>query len=132
MSERIYPDPDINLESEAYWTACNAGKLLLKRCADCGKTHYFPRAICPHCFSDATEWYEASGRGVIYSYSVTRRADPPYAICYVRLEEGVTVLSNLVEADFDTIRVEMPVELTFGQSEGEQAIPLFRPAGDVA
>lgn len=129
MSDRIYPDPTIDLESAAYWEGCDAGKLLLKRCTDCGKTHFFPRAICPHCFSDATEWYEATGKGTIYSYSVMRRADPSYAIAYVRLDEGVTMLSGIVEADFDALAVGMPVELTFRSTEGGQALPVFRPAG---
>ena len=38
-----FPDPTITMESETYWQACNDGKLLLKRCADCGKT-IFTRA----------------------------------------------------------------------------------------
>lgn len=127
MSERSYPDPAINMESETYWQGANEGKLMLKRCDACGETHFYPRAICPNCMSDDTVWYQASGRGRIYSYSVMRRADPPYAIAYVALEEGVTMLSNIVEADLDALRVEMPVEVTFRETEGGQALPLFRP-----
>ena len=129
MSDRTYPDPSITLESEEYWQGCNDGKLLLKRCADCGKTHFYPRAICPHCFSDNTEWYEASGKGRIYTYSVTRRAPVPFAIAYVTLEEGVTMLSNIVEADLDALAIDQAVEVTFRQSEGGQALPVFRPMG---
>ncbi len=129
MSDRTYPDPSITLESEEYWQGCNDGKLLLKRCADCGKTHFYPRAICPHCFSDNTEWYEASGKGRIYTYSVTRRAPVPFAIAYVTLEEGVTMLSNIVEADLDALAIDQAVEVTFRQSEGGQALPVFRPLG---
>ncbi len=129
MSDRTYPDPSITLESEEYLQGCNDGKLLLKRCADCGKTHFYPRAICPHCFSDNTEWYEASGKGRIYTYSVTRRAPVPFAIAYVTLEEGVTMLSNIVEADLDALAIDQAVEVTFRQSEGGQALPVFRPLG---
>ncbi len=127
MSERTYPDPSITLESEAYFQGCSEGKLLLKRCTDCGETHFYPRAICPLCFSDNTEWYEASGKGRIYTYSVTRRAEVPYAIAYVTLEEGVTMLSNIVEADLDALAIDQAVEVTFRQSEGGQALPVFRP-----
>lgn len=128
MNDRTFPDPAITMESEAYWQGCNEGKLLLKRCSDCGKSHFYPRAICPYCFSDATEWYEASGKGEIYSYSVTRRADAPYAIAYVRLAEGLTMLTNIVDADLDALGVAQPVELTFQKTEGGQALPVFRPA----
>ena len=128
MSERQLPDPAITMESETYWQACTDGKLLIKSCTDCEKPHFYPRAICPHCMGDNTEWVEASGKGRIYSYSVTRRAPVPYAIAYVRLDEGVTMLSNIVEADFDALSVDMPVEVTFRDSESGQAMPLFRPA----
>ena len=128
MSERSYPDPTINMESEAYWQAANDGKLLVKRCESCDEVHFYPRAICPSCMSDDTVWQEASGKGRIYSYSVMRRADPPYAIAYVTLDEGVTMLSNIVDADFEALSVDMPVEVTFRATEGGQALPVFRPS----
>jgi len=129
MSDRTYPDPVISLETVEYWQAAKDGKLLVKSCKSCGEVHFYPRAICPECLSDETEWLEATGRGHIYSYSVMRRADPPLAIAYVRLEEGVIMLTNIVDADLDALSVEMPVEVTFRETEGGQALPVFRPAG---
>ena len=35
----------------------------------CGQLHHYPRTICPFCFSDKTDWIEASGKGTIYSYT---------------------------------------------------------------
>lgn len=128
MSERTYPDPTINMETEAYWQAANEGKLLIKTCNACDQAHFYPRAICPECGSSDTVWTEAAGTGRIYSYSIMRRSDPVYAIAYVTLDEGVTMLSNLVDADFDALSVNMAVEVTFRQTEGGQALPLFRPA----
>ena len=62
--------------------------------------------IChPLCGSDATEWQPVSGPGTIYSYSVMRRAEVPYAIAYVTLNEGVTMMTNLVDCDFDRLRI---------------------------
>ena len=75
------PDP----ETKPFWDAAARGTLLLKRCRACGKAHYFPRPLCPFCMSEETEWIEASGKGEIYSFSVMRRAAPPYAIAYVTL-----------------------------------------------
>ncbi len=129
QNQRTFPAPAITMETEAYWTAANEGKLLMKRCGDCDKTHFYPRAICPHCHSSNTEWYEASGKGVIYSYSVMRRGDTPYAIAYVTVAEGITMLSNIVDCDYDALAIGQDVEVTFRQSvDGEQAIPVFRPA----
>jgi len=125
-TERTYPDPTITMESEVYWAACNENKLLLKKCGDCSETHFYPRAICPNCLSDNTQWYEASGKGRIYSYSVMRRVPTPYAIAYVTLDEGVAMLTNIVDCDLDNLAVNQNVELTFRSSENDQKLPMFR------
>lgn len=126
-SPRPYPDPVVNAETEPYWAAAGRGVLLLKRCRGCGSTHFYPRAVCPHCLGGDTEWYEASGRGTIYTYSVMRRVPAPYAIAYVTLDEGVTMMTNIVECDLDGIAIGQAVEVTFRNTEGGRALPLFRP-----
>ena len=129
-AERSYPDPTTNLETERYWAAAKDGQLLIKTCNACGEAHYYPREICPHCGSTDTEWREASGKGTIYSYSVMRRAEIPYVIAYVTLAEGVTMMSNIVDADFDAIAIGKAVEVTFRETEGGMALPVFRLAGE--
>ena len=101
---------------------------MLKRCNGCGETHYYPRAICPFCQSDDTEWYPASGEGKIYSFSVMRRAEVPFVIAYVTLPEGITMMSNIVDCDPDSVHVEQAVKVSFKASEEGQAIPVFVPA----
>ena len=126
--ERTYSDPDINMETAVYWESAKNGKLLVKTCKACGKLHYYPRTICPHCLSADTDWVEASGRATIYTYSVMRRTDRPYVIAYVTLEEGITMLSNIVECDVDDVAVGQAVEVVFRDTEGGHALPVFRPA----
>ena len=75
-TQRTMPDPMTNPETERFYEATAAGKLLVGHCKACGKHHYYPRAICPHCLSDQTEWVQAGGGGSIYSYSVLRRGVP--------------------------------------------------------
>ncbi len=36
---------------------------MIKRCTTCGEAHYFPRSICPFCFSDKTVREEVQRRG---------------------------------------------------------------------
>jgi uncharacterized OB-fold protein len=115
-------------ESRAYWEAAVHGILLLPRCRACGNAHFYPRAFCPHCFSVKLEMFEATGRGAIYTFSVMRRAEPPFAIAYVRLEEGPTLLTRIVDADLETLRCEQPVRLAFRSSQTGEAIPVFTPA----
>jgi hypothetical protein len=59
------PLPVIDGESRSYWDALKQHRLTLKRCHDCGKHHFYPRVLCPHCHSDAVEWVDARGTGTI-------------------------------------------------------------------
>ncbi len=114
-----------DLALEPYWAAARAGKLLLKHCRSCSKTHYYPRPLCPFCMSEDTAWQEAVGTGTIYSWSVERRAAPPYATAFVTLAEGPTLLTNIVDADLDTLAIGQAVKLGFETREG-QPVPVFR------
>ncbi len=112
---------------EPYWQAAREGRLLLKKCEDCGQVHYYPRPLCPFCMSANTTWLEASGAGAIYSWSVERRANPPYAIAFVTLPEGPTLLTNIVDCDLDALAIGQQVRLRFETRE-EQPVPVFAPA----
>lgn len=111
-----------------YWAAAREGMLKIKQCKTCGKPHFYPRALCPHCLGD-TEWVQAKGTGTIYSVSVTRKVGPvPYAIAYVRLDEGVTMLTNIVDCDLDTLKIGDRVKVCFKPTEGDKWLPMFTPA----
>jgi uncharacterized OB-fold protein len=124
---RIAPPP-VNPETKPFWDAAANGTLLLKKCNACGEVHYYPRTLCPFCSSDKTEWLPASGCGTIYSYSVMRRTEVPYVIAYVTLEEGVTMMTNIVDCDPDTVRIGQRVKLSFRPSDGGPPVPMFTPA----
>ena len=127
--ERKISDPVMNIGDEHYYEAAGQGKLLLKKCADCGEVHYYPRGVCPFCLSDKVSWQEAKGTGTIYTYSVTRRGGPvPYCIAYVTLDEGVSMMTNIVDCDLDTVRCGQKVKVVFKKSEGGVSIPMFAPA----
>ena len=126
--ERKLSPPAVSAETQAYWDAAARGKLLVKKCTSCGQAHHYPRTICPFCFSDKTEWIEASGKGTIYSFSIMRVAKPPYAIAYVTLEEGPRLMTNIVDADFDALRIGQKVAVTFVETEPGLPVPFFRPA----
>ena len=80
------------------------------------------------CGSDATELVPASGRGAIYSYSVMRRVPVPYALAYVTLDEGVTMMTNIVDVDPAKVAVGQKVKVVFKPSEGGGKLPCFTPA----
>lgn len=119
--------PQVAPDNTEFWEAARAGRLLVKHCKSCGKPHWYPRTLCPFCMGE-TEWKQASGRGTIYSFSVTRRAGPtPFCIAYVTLEEGVTMMTNIVDCDLDTVRIGQEVKLTFTPTDDGPPVPTFTP-----
>ncbi len=118
----------VDVATEPYWAAARDGVLKLRRCTTCHKPHWYPRPVCPFCLGD-TEWIDAQGTGEIYSVSVTRRAGPvPYALAFVRLDEGVTMMSNIVDCDLDRVHIGQRVKLVFKPAEDGQPVPMFTPA----
>ena len=127
--ERKMRDPQMNPGDEPYFQAAGEGKLLLKKCNQCGQHHHYPRAMCPFCWSDKVEWVQAKGTGEIYTYTVTRRGGPvPYCIAYVQLDEGPRMMTNIVDTDLDTIKLGQKVKVVFKKTEGGQSVPCFAPA----
>ena len=124
---RVIPAPNVNPESQPWWDAAAKSKLLFKHCKACNKNHYYPRSICPFCNSDQTEWKEASGKGVIYSHSTMRRAPEPYTLAYVTLAEGPRMLTNIVDCDFNKLKIGMPVHIVFKPSKEGALVPVWAP-----
>jgi uncharacterized OB-fold protein len=113
-------------ETQPFWEAAAAGRFVLPWCGYCGKTHWFPRGVCPHCLSTKIDWKESRGVGEIHSFSVNRLGKEPSVLAYVALEEGPLMLTNVVDADPDTLSIGMKVKVTFRPAEGEAPVPRFR------
>lgn len=126
--ERKISDPALNPGDAPYFEAAAEGRLLLKHCSDCGEVHHYPRSLCPFCWSDKLEWADTSGRGTVYTYSVTRRgAGAPFCIAYVSLDEGPVMMTNIIDTDLDAVRIGQRVRVVFQKSEGGFSIPMFTP-----
>ena len=125
---RKIPAPAVSIESKPFWDAAEQGKFLIKRCNACGEPHWYPRALCPFCFSDDTVWEESPGEGVIYTYSTMHRSPTgPYAIGYVTLNEGPAVLTNFVDCDLSKLAIGQKVKVKFQATEGGPPVPVFSP-----
>jgi uncharacterized protein len=125
------PVPPVNPETQEFWAATARGQLLLKRCLDCGSVIWYPRAFCPECSGLRTEWFEASGRGRIYSYTVNHRGEgayqgqPPFVLAYVELDEGPRMMTNIVGAEPADLSVGAPVTVVFHDTGDGAALPRF-------
>lgn len=115
-------------ETSEFWSAAAGGKLMLKRCQDCNKTHWYPRAVCPMCGSIKLEWFQASGKGTIYAFSPARRAEPPYTLAYVTLDEGPTMMTNIVGAEPEALQLGQAVKVQFKAATEGRMMPFFEPA----
>ena len=130
-----HPRPGIDWETRAFWEGCARHELVLQRCRRCQAVQHRPRALCASCLSDDIEHFIASGRGSVHTFTVTHqnhapgfREALPYVLAYVELEEGVRMLTNLVDCPPDSIEIGMPVRVTFADLEEGVSIPRFRPA----
>lgn len=129
----IVPKPDAL--TEPYWRGARDGKLLLQTCRECGHAWHPPTPICPACQAKNYEWRPASGRGTVYSFTVVHHAAHvavekavPYLVALVTLEDGPRVVSGILNCDADSVRVGMPVTLTFQEISPGIVLPQFMPA----
>lgn len=103
------------------------GRLLIKRCRACGQPHWHPRALCPFCFSDDTAWEDSTGLGTIYTYSIVRRSPTgPYALAYIRLDDGPLMLSQVVDCRIEDVGIGKRVCVTFQATQDGPPLPVFR------
>jgi hypothetical protein len=120
-------DPNVAAQPEnrPFWQAAEEGRLLGKACKACGRFHWIPRVVCPFCRSTDTHWLPLSGRGEVYACSTLRRADPPYTVAYVRLAEGPTLLTNLVDMAESQMHIGAAVQVVFRRTEDGRMAPKF-------
>ncbi|PZM97913.1 MAG: hypothetical protein DIU79_01405 [Actinobacteria bacterium] len=129
MAAPEVPQPD---EITApWWEATKEHKLLVQTCQACGTTQHPPRGVCIGCGStEHLGWREAAGTGVVDSFTVVHRAprpglEVPYVIARVRLDEGVILLSRLVDRDPEAWRIDDRVRVDWLDLADGRALPLF-------
>jgi uncharacterized OB-fold protein len=130
------PLPRIDEETKGFWEACQRHELYVQKCGACATLRYYPRAVCPSCLSDRIEWVRCSGRGTVYTFTVTHqnqapgfRDTLPYVLAYVELDEGVRMLTNIVGCAPDDVRIGMAVEVVFEDVTPTVTLPKFKPLG---
>ncbi|MCK0508149.1 Zn-ribbon domain-containing OB-fold protein [Aromatoleum anaerobium] len=119
----------------AFYAWCRDRELRFQRCSGCGRFRHVPREICAHCSSIEWEWVRSSGRGTIYTWTEVARAlhpafadATPYAPVVVEMEEGVRMLSRVIDCAPDELAIGMPVEVEFVPVSDDVTLPFFRCA----
>ena len=133
MADWKRPLPTITGESMPYWEAARRGELLIQKCDDCGEYQWYPRSICANCFTGKIQWVKATGKGAVWTFTVTRQNrtpgfdSGPYVLALVELEEGVKMFSNIIDCDPFEVKIGMLVEVTFQRASDKVSVPFFKP-----
>lgn len=139
MAELQHPLVYASWETRGYWEGAGRGELVIQRCRSCHAVQHKPRAVCASCLSGDLEHVVASGKGTIYTFTITEQnqvppfaAACPYVMAYVQLEEGPRLLTHIIGCEPGDVRIGMNVVVDFQPQEREDgeafAVPRFRPA----
>ena len=129
------PIPQADEESREFYDGARRHELMLMRCRACGAWRLPSRPRCPDCWSTDTEWAKASGSARLYSFGLMHQKFPgfegelPYNYAIVELEEGPRIVSNIVGASANELRVDMPLMAAFDDVSDDTTLVRFRPAG---
>lgn len=130
MNDIPLPQPDA--DTAFFWEAAAMRRLMILRCKSCRTWIHYPKPACRACGSTDLAPEDVSGRGTVYSYTVTHQAvpgyEPPFAVVLVELEEqaGLRMVSSLVDVAPEDVRIGMPVEVTFKPVAEDIHLPLFK------
>ncbi|MDY6862787.1 MAG: Zn-ribbon domain-containing OB-fold protein [Thermodesulfobacteriota bacterium] len=134
MQTPTKPLPIPDEDTREFWEGCKRGELLIQRCNRCERYRFQPRAICPDCMSLENEWKKVSGKGKIYSFVVYHQPhhpawkdEIPYVVALVELDEGIRMISNIIEFPHDQVKIGMAVEVKFEKAADEITLPKFKP-----
>lgn len=124
------PTPD----TQHYWDEAAERRLVLRFCNACDRFFFYPRSHCRFCGGADVEWRRAGGRARLVSYIINRRPMAAFeeyspVIALVELEEGVTMMTNIVgvEPDPSALILDMPLTVAFEDRQG-RVLPVFEPA----
>jgi uncharacterized OB-fold protein len=136
---RWFPDempvPALGPESAGWWEEAAAHRLVVQRCADCGRTRHPPGPLCPACRSRASTWSTLPGTGTVYTYTVVHQAfipalsdTVPYVVAVVELDggDGARLVSDIVDVHPEDVAVGMAVAVVWEDMGPDLALPRFR------
>ncbi len=135
MSEpppKMIPDPD-GLNADFYQHIAD-GTLRMRCCEACGLVHHPPRYLCAACGSERVGWSAISGRGKIFSWTITHRpfdpgwaAELPWATVVVEMEEGPRLVGAFRGAPNDALELDLPVRAEIEKRNDHFGLLYFTP-----
>jgi uncharacterized OB-fold protein len=128
LKQLSMPAPQFNAETEAFWSAARDGRFIIRTCRSCAARTGI-RVRSARSAGASTQWRPASGFGTIYSFSPMRQAPQPYIVAYVTLDEGPTMLTNIVNCEPENVSIGRRVLARSHPTEDDgPPVPVFAPA----
>ena len=135
MTASIYPEPTLTSTNAPLLEGWRRGELMLQHCSQCRAVIFFPRHLCPHCWSTDLEWKRNSGGGKIVSYShvysqvaAPFAAEAPTILAEITLDDGGAMLARVITSEPAAVASGMRVELVPMPEAARFPLPTFRPA----
>ncbi len=135
--EKTYnkPLPEFRPETKPFWEAAKQHKLVIPRSRQTGEYFFYPRALSPgDDMSEDIEWVESEGKGKVWTFSVHHmgpskayKGEPPYVVALIEMQEGVKMMSNVVDVDPKEVFIGMDVQVVFDDVTDEVTLPKFKP-----
>ena len=126
-----YPLPDTDDPvMKPFWDGCKQGKLLLQREKRTGVVHWPPKPA--YWKGDKLEWFEASGRGEVYSYVVAYAPFLPalehmlpHIMVIVQLDEGPRLVGYMIDCKPVEMQFGMKVSVAFRELNEDVTLPVW-------
>ena len=135
MIKKEKPIPIVSPWAKPFWDATAIGILKIQKCSKCDMNIFYPRLYCPSCGSKEIEWIEALGTGNVYSFTVVENnapsafiVDMPYVVAVVELDEGIRMLTNIINCNLEQLTCDMRVKVVFERLNDDFTLPKFEPA----
>lgn len=131
------PMPEPDPLTEPFWNGCNNHELRMPKCNECGTIVFCPSPMCHACNGMEFSWVKLSGNGKVHSFVVVHQAtirgfeeDVPYVVAWIEFPEqqGLKMISNVVDCEVDKVFVGMPVAVVFEDLGAEFVLPKFKPS----
>lgn len=126
------PGPLVTEDNHRLWEAARDGRLIAQQCRSCGRFWHPPRPMCPRCHALDLPMVDLAGTGVVYSFAILHHPqhpsfDYPVIAALIDLDEGVRMVSNVVDVEPADVEIGMAVEVRFEATSDGMAVPVFRP-----
>lgn len=124
--------------SAGFWAAARERRLDIQYCSSCSRWNHTPSLTCPNCGSEDLAFRPASGRGLLYAWTVLHeppapgfRDMVPLIVGVVELEEQprLFITTNILGATVEQLRLGAPVEVMF-EEVSDAVLPQFRLVGE--